>query len=498
MNLLSRSSYYWTTDWIEEEDPEHKPYRLWIRGSVLAMILSLSGLVRPRVGKAALWQQRYKLFGLTIILVLKFLRVLFEVNTILYVRSMGIWGILFRVIIIFASGCYVSHFLVINALNAVIDLTWHYAFRQFSDQHVFQWELVVFIFLQVHYFIMKQKEREDFRRQIVHCMERQVSNELAAVHEFVAHHSRDAIALHSVDKQGYHCFKFVSSAIEAMTGWSPEELVGRRVTDFVHDKEKEIVENIFLKAYSDEPADADDFSMNQSYSNRLQDIQQKFSKVLTDFDDHSIRIDTVTSSSAQIVPSGMTENTNKLPESRRLPTKQSLQLPGESTWSKAVTSHEMFAKLFSPSRNLSNSFDHFYRQRTFAAESVAEISEERSEESSASPRLPKSLKYFSSPNVASDGTQSDAEDECVLGLGEDRGQDETASALSSLPSLPVSELDINEDSGSTSFEESLTFRIISKSGAPVLVQASCNNTPQGVVTVYRKLNPASSRSVTPL
>lgn len=56
---------------------------------------------------------------------------------------------------------------------------------------------------------MMLRKREDFRRRVIAYMEAKVSEEIATVHEFVAHYSRDIIVLHDVDIQGYHRFKFV-------------------------------------------------------------------------------------------------------------------------------------------------------------------------------------------------------------------------------------------------------------------------------------------------
>lgn len=114
-----------------------------------------------------------------------------------------------RVILVLGCGLQVDHFLTINCLSLIVNLVWHYVFRPFSEQHVFQWEIVVFVFFQLQYYLIVLREREDFRRRTIAYMERKVSEELAAVHEFVAHHSRDVIALHSIDAEGYHCFKFV-------------------------------------------------------------------------------------------------------------------------------------------------------------------------------------------------------------------------------------------------------------------------------------------------
>lgn len=125
------------------------------------------------------------------------------------IYSAGIWGAFMRVVIFMVAGLHVHHYLIINILNAVINVTWHYAFRRFSVEHVFQWELVLLLFFQVQCYITMHRERENFRRRIISYMDQKVAEELATVHEFVAHHSRDVIALHSVDSKGYHRFTFV-------------------------------------------------------------------------------------------------------------------------------------------------------------------------------------------------------------------------------------------------------------------------------------------------
>lgn len=223
--------YYLISDGIDDRDPDGKVYRVATRGMLLIVLCLFPCLIPARTGKDVWTQQRLKLLTVVAIVALLLSRILFDVSDTSYTRSMSkyckkrfwwvfsrqqrhcgiadIWGPFLRILIFFVAGLHLDQFLVINILNTVLNLTWHYAFRPFSARHVFQFELLVFLFVQVQYYIAMQRERENFRRRILSYMDRKVSEELAAVHEFVAHHSRDVIALHTVDDQGYHRFTFV-------------------------------------------------------------------------------------------------------------------------------------------------------------------------------------------------------------------------------------------------------------------------------------------------
>lgn len=87
--ILFIISYFWIMDWFDPRDAERKPVRLTIKGCILGLALCLPSVVPPKTGKAVWNQQRKKLALLLIIVFLKYMRILYEVSTLLYVRSVG-------------------------------------------------------------------------------------------------------------------------------------------------------------------------------------------------------------------------------------------------------------------------------------------------------------------------------------------------------------------------------------------------------------------------
>ena len=84
-----KDRYYWITDWIDTRDPDRKPHRLASRGASLLVLCLLPVLIPARTGRAVWIQQWAKVVTISVLIILIFMRILFEVSDLLYTRSMG-------------------------------------------------------------------------------------------------------------------------------------------------------------------------------------------------------------------------------------------------------------------------------------------------------------------------------------------------------------------------------------------------------------------------
>lgn len=310
-----------------------------------------------------------------------------------------------------------------------------------------------------------------------------------------------------------------SSSIEAITGWSSEELIGRRIVEFVHDIDQENVERILSLActrqsHTNNKAEA--FQWTQSYAKKLKNVQHKFSQVLTDIADNASTLDSEAS----------TTSTGILPETGEGASSSVVSAPqdsAEAEWSQAIMTHDKFAKVFSKN-NCISSFGLDYagmtRPRgkptdvldTREAGTENNVSLERQGDcevdhrqvrlallgasnsyandlNEESAKLPQMLRYQPSHKLerGSAPTKNDMEENDSIKRNLKQSQAVNDSyEYSSLPSMSGTE---GQDTLGSPCERradsSFSFRMISKSGSTVYMEASCNPTPQGVVAVCK-------------
>ena len=298
------------------------------------------------------------------------------------------------------------------------------------------------------------------------------------------------------------------------------------MVDFVHDQDKENVERILsvasLRHLANETLTGlhdEGTQWNLSYVRKLEKIQRKFSDVLNEFSDSVLDTTGRANTSARVAPEDGThinlEFLHRRKRKQRFPKDSA-----EAEWSEAVTTHDQFTKLFSKG-NITRTpgLDEVYRQslftRSWSRRGVSTNTEARevswvlasdhhtkefkdeghpehqgselcSDENS--PRIPGTLQYYSAPSATTETSSFLFEDEVEGKLLEPK--DEAAnsmakSVLSSLPSLAESDLDEPPLNSRPHSAPSISFRMISKSGTMVHIEASCNWTPQGVVAVCK-------------
>lgn len=301
----------------------------------------------------------------------------------------------------------------------------------------------------------------------------------------------------------------------------------------MYDKDREIIEQaLSVAAYKRPTGDGwgevrnDGEVWNQAYSKKLESVQRKFSKVLTDFVDPSFP----SRSEESFIVTPTNRDHNELPSLHRRKRKHAAKDAAEESWSEAVMTHAKFTRLFSTSNSPATvGLDYIYRagvlcswrdensnanndateviygQQVVANETKKNEPATRKDSDSTTKTnqgihpqdddgapIPGILKYHYEPS-SKVRFHSSFEDDAVEQKLEGQGNRQisiTKSDLSSLPSFGKDYLGDGISPQSSTGSRSFSFRMISKAGTTVPMEASCNWTPQGVVAVckWEKVN----------
>lgn len=306
-----------------------------------------------------------------------------------------------------------------------------------------------------------------------------------------------------------------SSSIEAATGWSSEELVGRRIVEFVHDKDRENVEHILARASTRRDNTNSWYGAsywNWSYAKKLSNVQKRFSDVLTDArDTGSAQVCDTLSKSGRILPENGKAKTVLVGNTIRKSGIKTSQDLADEEWSHAIKVHGKFASLFSSSNRIMP-FGFNYVATTKVKRNgadnetvctdegdeqarvcIAQLRESKCGESSSftqTQKIPQMLQYDASEITSfPDGEELESCDDDTIRENIMASKTQADSyAVSSLPSIP--EVDQGEEVAQVFRKDgpqgdSFSFGMISKSGTKVYMEASCNWTPQGVVAVCK-------------